>query len=207
MRDKFSFIDKFIYTNLTPVKFHLNVGRTDIGVRSKADNVVIYIYICWNVEISFIYRTDNNVTQVSWLYWLLSKQYIPVEVYTNLENNDTNIPTVTSMKNWLMNLLYIHVICNAKRHFQKAIKIKLQESFQQYRHKLVRTPLSKVGGNKLRTEGFLHQRWGFACWKRNSLPRPRRVLRGIVFTRSVCVSVCVCVCVSGQYFGILFLGY
>ena len=43
------------------------------------------------------------------------------------------------------------------------------------------------------------------------LPRPRRGLRGIVFTRSVCLSVCVCVClcicVSGQYFGILFLGY
>ena len=28
------------------------------------------------------------------------------------------------------------------------------------------------------------------------LPRPRRGLRGIVFTRSVCLSVCVCVCVS-----------
>ena len=28
------------------------------------------------------------------------------------------------------------------------------------------------------------------------LPRPRRGLRGIVFTRSVCVCVCVCVCVS-----------
>ena len=27
------------------------------------------------------------------------------------------------------------------------------------------------------------------------LPRPRRGLRGIVFTRSVCLSVCVCVCV------------
>ena len=26
-----------------------------------------------------------------------------------------------------------------------------------------------------------------------SLPRPRRGLRGIVFTRSVCLSVCVCV--------------
>ena len=53
------------------------------------------------------------------------------------------------------------------------------------------------------------------------LPRPRRGLRGIVFTRSVCLSVCLCVCVcvcvclsvclcicvSGQYFGILFLGY
>ena len=45
------------------------------------------------------------------------------------------------------------------------------------------------------------------------LPRPRRGLRGIVFTRSVCLSVCVCVCVclsvcvSGQYFGILFLSY
>ena len=43
------------------------------------------------------------------------------------------------------------------------------------------------------------------------LPRPRRGLRGIVFTRSVCLSVCVsvclCICVSGQYFGILFLGY
>ena len=26
------------------------------------------------------------------------------------------------------------------------------------------------------------------------LPRPRRGLRGIVFTRSVCVSVCLCVC-------------
>ena len=46
---------------------------------------------------------------------------------------------------------------------------------------------------------------------------PRRGLRGIVFTRSVCLSVCVsvclsvclcvCVCVSGQYLGILFLGY
>ena len=35
------------------------------------------------------------------------------------------------------------------------------------------------------------------------LPRPRRGLRGIVFTRSVCLcvclSVCVCVCVSGRY--------
>ena len=43
------------------------------------------------------------------------------------------------------------------------------------------------------------------------LPRPRRGLRGIVFTRSVCLSVCVSVClsvcVSGQYFGILFLSY
>ena len=53
------------------------------------------------------------------------------------------------------------------------------------------------------------------------LPRPRRGLRGIVFSRSVCLSVClcvclcvcmcvcmcVCVCVSGRYFGILFLGY
>ena len=39
------------------------------------------------------------------------------------------------------------------------------------------------------------------------LPRPRRVLRGIVFTRSVCLCVCVCVCVSGQYFSILFLCY
>ena len=47
------------------------------------------------------------------------------------------------------------------------------------------------------------------------LPRPRRGLRGIVFTRSLCVYVCVClclcvcvsVCVSGQYFGILFLGH
>ena len=43
------------------------------------------------------------------------------------------------------------------------------------------------------------------------LPRPRRGLRGIVFTRSVCLSVCVSVClsvcVSGQYFGILFLIY
>ena len=28
------------------------------------------------------------------------------------------------------------------------------------------------------------------------LPRPRRGLRGIVFTRSVCVSVCLSVCVS-----------
>ena len=27
------------------------------------------------------------------------------------------------------------------------------------------------------------------------LPRPRRGLRGIVFTRSVCLSVCLCVCV------------
>ena len=27
------------------------------------------------------------------------------------------------------------------------------------------------------------------------LPRPRRGLRGIVFTRSVCVCVCLCVCV------------
>ena len=32
---------------------------------------------------------------------------------------------------------------------------------------------------------------------------PLEGLRGIVFTRSVCL----CVCVSGQYFGILFLGY
>ena len=45
------------------------------------------------------------------------------------------------------------------------------------------------------------------------LPRPRRGLRGIVFTRSVClcvclsVCVCLCVCVSGRYFDILFLGY
>ena len=31
--------------------------------------------------------------------------------------------------------------------------------------------------------------------KIHSLPRPRRGLRGIVFTRSVCLSVCVCVCV------------
>ena len=31
------------------------------------------------------------------------------------------------------------------------------------------------------------------------LPRPRKGLRGIVFTQSVCV--------SDQYFGILFLGY
>ena len=42
---------------------------------------------------------------------------------------------------------------------------------------------------------------------------PRRGLRGIVFTRSVCVcvcvclSVCLCVCVSCRYFGIFFLGY
>ena len=28
-----------------------------------------------------------------------------------------------------------------------------------------------------------------------SLPRPRRGLRGIVFTLSVCLSVCLCVCV------------
>ena len=28
----------------------------------------------------------------------------------------------------------------------------------------------------------------------HSLPRPRRGLRGIVFTLSVCVCVCVCVC-------------
>ena len=28
------------------------------------------------------------------------------------------------------------------------------------------------------------------------LPRPRRGLRGIIFTRSVCLSVCVYVCVS-----------
>ena len=39
------------------------------------------------------------------------------------------------------------------------------------------------------------------------LPRPRRGLRGIVFTRSVCLCVCVSVCVSGQHFGILFLSY
>ena len=46
------------------------------------------------------------------------------------------------------------------------------------------------------------------------LPRPRRGLRGIVFTRSVCLSVClsvcVCVCVClcvRPIFGILFLGY
>ena len=45
------------------------------------------------------------------------------------------------------------------------------------------------------------------------LPRHRRGLGGIVFTLSVCVWLCVClsVClsvrVSGQYFGILFIGY
>ena len=44
------------------------------------------------------------------------------------------------------------------------------------------------------------------------LPRPRRGLRGIVFTRSVCLcvclSVCVCVCLCVRpIFGILFLGY
>ena len=39
------------------------------------------------------------------------------------------------------------------------------------------------------------------------LPRPRWGLRGIVFTLSVCLYVCLCVCVSGQYFGILYLGY
>ena len=30
---------------------------------------------------------------------------------------------------------------------------------------------------------------------------------GLSLCLSVCVFVCVCVCVSGQYFGILFLGY
>ena len=38
--------------------------------------------------------------------------------------------------------------------------------------------------------------WQFLDY-RSQLPRPRRGLRGIVFTRSVCLSVCVsCVCVS-----------
>ena len=55
--------------------------------------------------------------------------------------------------------------------------------------------------------GYLRHCWIYILL----LPRPRRGLRGIVFTRSICVSVClsvcVCICVSGQYFGILFLGY
>ena len=33
-----------------------------------------------------------------------------------------------------------------------------------------------------------------SCSESGSLPRPRRGLRGIVFTRSVCLSVCVSVC-------------
>ena len=37
------------------------------------------------------------------------------------------------------------------------------------------------------------------------LHRPRSGLRGIIFT--LCVCVCLSVCVSGQYFGILFIGY
>ena len=56
-----------------------------------------------------------------------------------------------------------------------------------------------------------------ACWYmswtlfRGFLPRPRRGLRGSVFTRSVCLCVCLSDrrtdSVSGRYFGILFIGY
>ena len=43
----------------------------------------------------------------------------------------------------------------------------------------------------------------YLVWRLYIFTSPPEGLRGIVFTRYVCLSVCV----SGQYFGILFIGY
>ena len=42
---------------------------------------------------------------------------------------------------------------------------------------------------------FMSRMIKIEAWVLLYLPRPRRGLRGIVFTRSVCLCVCVCVCV------------
>ena len=77
-----------------------------------------------------------------------------------IEYETNNIFLKRFYNNLLMNLLHImsKYYFRKSKNFYSAIKIKLQESFQQYWHELISTPFSipvTVGGNKQRKFALL----------------------------------------------------
>ena len=78
--------------------------------------------------------------------------------------------------------------------------------------------LPGVTGHPRQADPFFCSEWLSHTWQRSTMSRMgvsggtlsrclRRVARYCFHPVCLCVCLCVCICVSGQYFGILFLGY